>query len=375
MSVSKPHQEMLPLGEEFEMQQIFLNLRLPDGREIPSNAGFDGEEFTSRRFRDWAVRHLDVEPMGPDLWLTSTGLSISTVELVTRYMDRIPASALRSSKGKVDAQILSFLGENEVHIIETQRLLTLEDTESGDFRRSSSRSHSVRKVETFARDLTRRLAEALAENSRTSQELDRTYPRRVLQAHTESPSEERIRERYSEQNELRKALSAISLLDENVGRIDIPPKMQDWQRNALWTYLEDTEKKLSTFNDILAKVSLLQEIVNTRFLYKNLQIDRRKGLHLVSDEGAELGLSMLSSGEQHELVLLYDLLFNVQPGALVLIDEPEISLHVSWQKRFIEDLQRIARLVQFRTIVATHSPQIAGKWISRMVSLGPGVAD
>ena len=84
-----------------------------------------------------------------------------------------------------------------------------------------------------------------------------------------------------EQNELRKALSAISLLDEDVGRIEIPTKMQSWQRNVLWTYLEDTEKKLSTFNDILAKVSLLQEIVNTRFLYKRLEIDRRRGLRLV----------------------------------------------------------------------------------------------
>ncbi|MFE7941359.1 AAA family ATPase [Streptomyces griseoincarnatus] len=377
LEVSKAHQETLPLGEEFEkqIQHLFFSLRFPDGQEIKSNAGFDGEEFMSARFRDWAVRNLDVEPLGPDSWLTAAGSIISTMELISRYSDRIPPRAFRLSKGKVDSQILRFLSENEVHLIETQRLLTLEDTESSDFRRSAARTSAISKVEAFAQDLTRRLAEALAENSRTSQELDRTYPRRVLQAHTEYPSEEKIRERYSEQNELRKALSAISLLDENVGRIEIPTKMQPWQRNVLWTYLEDTEKKLSTFNDILAKVSLLQEIVNTRFLYKRLEIDRRRGLRLVSEEGTELGLSMLSSGEQHELVLLYDLLFNVRPGALVLIDEPEISLHVSWQKRFIEDLQRISRLVKFRSVVATHSPQIAGKWISRMVSLGPGATD
>ncbi|KDN80561.1 ATP-binding protein [Kitasatospora cheerisanensis KCTC 2395] len=44
---------------------------------------------------------------------------------------------------------------------------------------------------------------------------------------------------------------------------------------------------------------------------------------------------------------------------------------MSWQKRFMSDLRRIADLVQFRTIVATHSPQIAGKWADRMVRLGP----
>ncbi|MET7812322.1 AAA family ATPase [Streptomyces sp. NPDC005395] len=377
LEVSKAQQETLPLGEEFEkqIQQLFFSLRLPDGQEITSNVGFDSDEFNTTRFRDWAARVLDLEPLGNDTWLTSAGYTISTMDLLSRYADRLPPRALRMKEGRVDPNILNFLRENEVHLIETQRLLTLEDSDVNDLRRGSARNPAVSKVEAFAKDLTRRLAEALAENSRTSQELDRTYPTRLLQAHTESPSEEKIRERYSQQNELRKALSAISLLDEKVGQIVIPKKMEPWQRNVLWTYLEDTEKKLSTFSEILDKVSLLQEIVKSRFLYKHLKIDRRRGLVLVSDEEAELGLSMLSSGEQHELVLLYDLLFNVQPGALVLIDEPEISLHVSWQKRFIEDLQRIARLVQFRSVVATHSPQIAGKWISRMVSLGPDAAN
>ncbi|MGC4964923.1 AAA family ATPase [Streptomyces globisporus] len=376
LKVSKTQQDTLPLGEEFEkqMQQLRFSLKLIDGNEIISAAGIDIEEFGTPRFREWASRILDIEMIGPDFWLTPAGQEITTGELIRRYSDRLPAKVLRSHGGRLDPRILSFLAENEVHLIETQRLLTLEDPDSTDYRRHAAKSQSGNKVEAFSRDLTRRLAEALAENSRTSQELDRTYPRRVLQA-KEYPPEEAIRERYSQQNELRKSLSAISLLDENVGRIEIPKKMEPWQRNVLWTYLDDTEKKLSTFNEILAKVSLLQEIVNTRFLYKGLEIDRRRGLRLVSDEGTELGLSMLSSGEQHELVLLYDLLFNVRSGALVLIDEPEISLHVSWQKRFIEDLRRIARLVHFRSVVATHSPQIAGKWIPRMVSLGPETTD
>ena len=121
------------------------------------------KSFTSARFRDWAARNLDVEPLGPDSWLTSPGSTISTMELITRYADRIPARAFRLSGGKVDSQILRFLSENEVHLIETQRLLTLEDAESSDFRRNAARTSAISKVEAFARDLTRRLAEALAE--------------------------------------------------------------------------------------------------------------------------------------------------------------------------------------------------------------------
>jgi predicted ATP-binding protein involved in virulence len=66
----------------------------------------------------------------------------------------------------------------------------------------------------------------------------------------------------------------------------------------------------------------------------------------------------LSSGEQHELVMIYDLLFRVPDNALILIDEPELSLHVAWQKKFIPDLQEIQKLRSIQVIIATHSPQI-----------------
>ncbi len=69
-------------------------------------------------------------------------------------------------------------------------------------------------------------------------------------------------------------------------------------------------------------------------------------------------LSSLSSGEQHELVLLYELLFNAETGSLILIDEPEISLHLAWQVNFLRDLQEVSKLTTSDVIIATHSPEI-----------------
>ena len=71
-----------------------------------------------------------------------------------------------------------------------------------------------------------------------------------------------------------------------------------------------------------------------------------------------MALRDLSSGEQHEVVLLYELIFNAKPDTLVLIDEPEISLHVTWQKAFLDDLIQIIELQQIQVLIATHSPQI-----------------
>ena len=72
---------------------------------------------------------------------------------------------------------------------------------------------------------------------------------------------------------------------------------------------------------------------------------------------------------------MYGLLFSVEEGALVLIDEPEISLHVSWQLNFVSDVERIARLGNFQFVVATHSPQIINTWWSSAKQLGPENAD
>jgi predicted ATP-binding protein involved in virulence len=81
---------------------------------------------------------------------------------------------------------------------------------------------------------------------------------------------------------------------------------------------------------------------------------------------------LLSSGEQHELVILYELLFRVSKNSIILIDEPEISLHVAWQDEFLKDLGQMAELSQFNALVATHSPQIiSDRWDLTVELKGP----
>lgn len=89
-----------------------------------------------------------------------------------------------------------------------------------------------------------------------------------------------------------------------------------------------------------------------------MSISKEKGFTLTVADGKPLSLTDLSFGEQHELVMLYELLFKVKPNSLVLIDEPEISLHIAWQVDFLKDLRSIIELVNFDVLLATHSPDI-----------------
>ena len=128
---------------------------------------------------------------------------------------------------------------------------------------------------------------------------------------------------------------------------------------ALTVYLKDFELKLGVFDALLQKLELFTNILNERrFTFKSINVNRNKGFFFKTSKGKELELNQLSSGEQHEVVLLYELIFNVKPNILVLIDEPEISLHITWQKEFLNDLLKIIKIQNIQVIIATHSPTI-----------------
>lgn len=269
-----------------------------------------------------------------------------------------------------------YLAETPVHLIETQRLYVFgDDGTPATVGREAERRNRKSTVTEYAQDLSRQISVALARNSRTSQQLDGSFPRRVL---NEPPpgqdvTDDFIRKRYAEQNELREALNEIAVLDD---QDDLPlpgEKLETWQRRVLWIYLGDTDAKLATFKHLLDRITLMKDIVNSRFLNKELVIDRDRGFRFQNRLVQDIDPVQLSSGEQHELVLMYDLLFNVREHSVVLIDEPEISLHIVWQQKFLEDIERIAAISNLRFIVATHSPQIVHKWWSRTIALGADV--
>ena len=57
------------------------------------------------------------------------------------------------------------------------------------------------------------------------------------------------------------------------------------------------------------------------------------------------------------------LIFNIDSDTLVLIDEPEISLHPAWQEEFVNILIKIQEINSFSVVIATHAPAlINGNW-------------
>lgn len=90
-------------------------------------------------------------------------------------------------------------------------------------------------------------------------------------------------------------------------------------------------------------------------------------LHLFKIGHGEISLKKASSGEQCLLVIMLGIAGHIKNGSLILIDEPEVSLHPKWQEEFM--LLLTSAFCQYKGcqfVVATHSPQI----ISRLKAQG-----
>lgn len=313
-----------------------------------------------------------LERVDEDRWLDTRSMQyLATSEAISLYSGAVTGHLQKR---------LAILGEPDwfvhiraqvnVHIIETQRLLRLAPSDSISPRRMASAM--VPTVRDYAKDLQLRVTETLARYASESQSLDQSFPQRLLRARTTELSIADIKTRMAELDAKRAKLKSIGLLDDNAAYpFDITSldNLDGTQRSVMTLYVQDTAQKLGVLDDLSRRVELLRDNVNGKFKHKSIKFDRDNGFTASGAYGVRLDLDALSSGEQHELVLLYDLLFRVQPNTLVLIDEPELSLHVLWQKRFLPDLLEIVKTARFDALVATHSPFIVGSHHSLMVSL------
>lgn len=305
--------------------------------------------------------------VGPREWLNvDTGSTLDLAELLNVYREFFPADLRLEVPANPD-WLKKIRRAIKVRFVDIERLTRVGPRR----RRRGRRDNTMRTVSYYSKQLGRQIRHSIAEYGALSQGLDRTFPSRAVTEHKEpNDSAERLREDLDAIEKRHSQIEEVGLLKGEQHRLEIPnlEQIKEQHRGVLAVYVQDAKKKLAVFDELYKKVSTFTKIVNSRFLYKQVDVDA-KGLRVSRRDGTTLELEKLSSGEQHELVMLYELLFRASSNSLILIDEPELSLHVAWQEKWVEDLEQIAELSDFRAIVATHSPEIIGKRWSLTVEL------
>ncbi|MCI6186875.1 MAG: ATP-binding protein [Spirochaetia bacterium] len=126
--------------------------------------------------------------------------------------------------------------------------------------------------------------------------------------------------------------------------------------------------------DERVKVEEFANIINENFpmTFKHLEIQDNKLLAVPDTEYPNdpvLELNMLSSGEIKLILMFYDLLFEAKTDSIVLLDEPESSFHLDWQRNCLSTVMKICEDKDLQVIVATHSPAIVEEYFCLQVPM------
>ncbi|STZ12072.1 cytochrome c biogenesis protein CcmA [Morganella morganii] len=223
-------------------------------------------------------------------------------------------------------------------------------------------------IDLCARKLKNLMESAQDDSAALSQKLDATFPIRLFERLEQQKrfSSGNIQERLNGIQDKRRHYMRYGLIQaEN----DLMPEKSTSLHSSneylgvLDLYIEDALGKLSPFQILHQKIDLFESILQEKILaFKKVMIDRDNGFFFESSNGDFIDRNMLSSGEQNQIVLLFNLIFDLVSQKVILIDEPEISLHVAWQQTFLDSLKKIQKINKYeKVIIATHSPQVISK--------------
>jgi predicted ATPase len=228
-------------------------------------------------------------------------------------------------------------------------------------------------VEAASADIAQQMRRADSVYARISQQQDRRFPRDVLDAMAKSETKfttEMISELLEEVAQRRERLHAVGLLDQEqaygpeLAEVDLEQASleQEYARPVIATFLRATLRKLEVLEEVSGTLQVFKRFLDERFNDKSMELDRYEGVKFSLRDTGSIRPRRLSSGEQQMFVLAYEVLFRTQPGTLVIVDEPEISLHVLWQDTLIGHLQDMGQAGDLQFLLATHSPVLLGDY-------------
>ena len=319
----------------------------------------------------------DLEQIGSSEWRNvHTGDILELDDVMTTYGEVLSLDVdMPEHNLSIPTWLKEIRASLPVRFIDTERLTDL-SAYGRRLRHRRPYPHTTpeRTVRRYSDRLARMVQQTLANYATLSQSLDRTFPARLVEeTTTQALSIEHLTQVLAEVEKRRSEIVESGLLLQEHESLSVPAidTIDKSRRGVLAVYAQDARHKLSVFDDLYGKVNAFVRIANARLLYKRVSVSQ-EGLKISNDDGSTLEPEMLSSGEQHEIVILFDLLFGTQGNSFIMVDEPELSLHVNWQREMLKDLHEMAALSDFRALLATHSPQIIGdRWDLTIELQGP----
>jgi predicted ATP-dependent endonuclease of OLD family len=145
----------------------------------------------------------------------------------------------------------------------------------------------------------------------------------------------------------------------------------------LQIYKETLRKRIADRKAAFRETHEFEESVNKFLDRKVLTIDvprsrARSVVVIKAKNGHTYGISSLSSGERQILTMLYSASRGRYDPGIFLVDEPELSLHIDWQRIVLRELQ--AQAPRRQIIACTHSPEVGAEHLDCLIDFDPVIS-
>lgn len=149
-----------------------------------------------------------------------------------------------------------------------------------------------------------------------------------------------------------------------------PPEKIDILSEILNPYIEIAKNRIETLRPIYRSTSNFIDGLNSMFHDKSISFVADKGLVIRNNRTENLiNPNDLSSGEQQLLRLFCHTLTSANFNSIFMIDEPEISLNIKWQRRLISSLLNMSGENKTQYIIATHSIEVLSQYLEEVVKI------
>ncbi|WP_332829038.1 AAA family ATPase [Novacetimonas sp. GS1] len=114
--------------------------------------------------------------------------------------------------------------------------------------------------------------------------------------------------------------------------------------------------------------SRLSKAINSFFKECGKSIEIKEDISIKKSRSSKIALRDLSSGERQVIYIFLKVANSFFDGSIILMDEPEISLHLSWQEKLISEIRYVNPESQI--IIVTHSPAIVmNGWMDKFIDI------
>jgi predicted ATP-binding protein involved in virulence len=128
-----------------------------------------------------------------------------------------------------------------------------------------------------------------------------------------------------------------------------------------WIHLQEKRREIFSPKDTFIG------ILNSLVVRKSFFVNDRNELCVKTHYDKPFRLFQLSSGEKQLLIVLGEALLQEENPWIYIADEPELSLHVTWQESLVRNLKSINPNAQI--LFATHSPDIVSNYGNHVLDM------